>query len=198
MKAPLPDLDTLATRINEAHQAYEDAKKSSLERAIEAGKLLLEAKKQLKHGEWEGWLKKNCKKIQPRTARLYMQLAANPKLATDAVLTLQEAARGVSSKAASSSKTSSKTSATPATSSKTSTAPTLFIVPTSDKPPQSEAKVDSLDTAWKYADSQRRLAFVIEHLDDIKILVEKANNGEQPVSAQKLEAIAAALQPQVG
>jgi hypothetical protein len=42
--------------------------------AIRAGELLLEAKREVAHGEWESWLQANVP-FQPRTARAYMQLA---------------------------------------------------------------------------------------------------------------------------
>ena len=42
--------------------------------AIEAGALLLEAKEQLKHGQWLPWLKDHCT-ISERTAQLYMRTA---------------------------------------------------------------------------------------------------------------------------
>jgi Protein of unknown function (DUF3102) len=48
--------------------------KQGLERAIAAGKLLLEAKALVKHGEWLPWLESHCQ-IPERTVQHYMRLA---------------------------------------------------------------------------------------------------------------------------
>jgi hypothetical protein len=50
--------------------------KQSLEHAIMAGELLIEAKEQVKHGEWLPWLRDHCT-ISERTAQLYMRCAKN-------------------------------------------------------------------------------------------------------------------------
>lgn len=48
--------------------------------AFEIGQLLIEAKSQVPHGEWEAWLSEHCN-LAPRTARAYMRLAKElPKL----------------------------------------------------------------------------------------------------------------------
>jgi hypothetical protein len=69
-------LTDLAARINAEHEAAGGALKRSLQHAIAAGELLLEAKDQLKHGQWLPWLKEHCQ-ISERTARLYMRVAKN-------------------------------------------------------------------------------------------------------------------------
>jgi ribosome-associated translation inhibitor RaiA len=77
---PLTDLShsnsltDLAARIRAEHEAAGAAVKRSVQHAMAAGDLLLEAKVQLKHGQWLPWLKSNCT-ISERTARLYMTLA---------------------------------------------------------------------------------------------------------------------------
>ena len=74
-------LDNLAARINSEHEACRSAMQQGLEHALEAGRLLLEAKKGLPHGEWLPWLKENCPDIGERTAQNYMRLAREyPKL----------------------------------------------------------------------------------------------------------------------
>ncbi|MEQ8813532.1 MAG: DUF3102 domain-containing protein [Thalassobaculum sp.] len=88
-------LPMLASKINAAHAAVEAAQKQGVEHAIEAGKLLLEAKAAVKHGQWGPWLAEHCT-ISDRTARLYMQVARNEeklrgKTATVADLTLRGA-----------------------------------------------------------------------------------------------------------
>jgi predicted transcriptional regulator len=67
-------LETLAARIQQEHEATVAAIRSGVEHAIAAGKLLLEAKAQLKRGRWLPWLKDHCK-VPARTAQLYMWLA---------------------------------------------------------------------------------------------------------------------------
>src|ERR1700732_2297567 len=69
-------LADLAARINAEHEAAGGALKRSLQHAIAAGELLLEAKDQLKHGQWLPWLKEHCQ-ISERTVRLYMRVAKN-------------------------------------------------------------------------------------------------------------------------
>ncbi len=91
----------IAERINAEHQSYIGAMRRGIEHAINAGELLQEAKDKMGHGHWAGWLRKECPTIQPRTARLYMQIAkgkakVRAKMATVADLTLQQAATLVS------------------------------------------------------------------------------------------------------
>jgi hypothetical protein len=64
----------LAARIKAEHEAVSVALKDSVRHAIEAGSLLLEAKEQLKHGQWLPWLRDHCT-IAERTAQLYMRCA---------------------------------------------------------------------------------------------------------------------------
>jgi hypothetical protein len=65
----------LAVRINAEHEAVTTHLKRGLAHAIAAGKLLLEAKAQLKHGQWLPWLGKHCPGVPERTASHYMRLA---------------------------------------------------------------------------------------------------------------------------
>lgn len=92
----LPDL---AARIRSFHEATVAALKSSVGSAMNAGDLLIEAKAQLKHGQWLPWLAKNCGELSERTVQLYIKLAKNRaaiekhmKSATVADLTMNEAA----------------------------------------------------------------------------------------------------------
>src|SRR4051794_32525748 len=73
-------LAALAARINAEHEQVEQAVRRMLERAREAGKLLLEAKAALNHGEWGPWLSRNCSAFSARTARLYMWIATRSDL----------------------------------------------------------------------------------------------------------------------
>jgi len=73
-------LADLAARIQQEHEAAVSAVKRGCEHAIAAGKLLIEAKDQLKHGQWLPWLENHCQ-VSARTAQTYMQLA---RLAPDA------------------------------------------------------------------------------------------------------------------
>jgi hypothetical protein len=83
------NLENLATRVCSAHAAIGRAAHNLLEHAMAAGDALLLARKQIAHGQWEPWLKRNCD-LSPRTAERYVQLAkarveleANPSRATD-------------------------------------------------------------------------------------------------------------------
>jgi Protein of unknown function (DUF3102) len=69
-------LADLAARIRVEHEATAVSLKQSVEHAIAAGELLLEAKGQLAHGEWLPWLAESCT-ISERTAQLYMRVAKN-------------------------------------------------------------------------------------------------------------------------
>jgi Protein of unknown function (DUF3102) len=89
------DLAGLARRINAAHSKMQAAMKSGLGHAIEAGRLLIEAKAAVDHGDWLHWLDQNCT-VSPRTASAYMRVARHiPKLeaksAAVADLTLRNA-----------------------------------------------------------------------------------------------------------
>lgn len=64
----------LANKINEATRAAEGHARGAVHHALEAGRLLIEAKKQVQHGEWEKWLTENCD-VAPRTAQAYARLA---------------------------------------------------------------------------------------------------------------------------
>ena len=68
------DLRQLAKRINEEHAECERALKDGLQHAVEAGKLLIEAKKQCEHGKWLPWIKESCE-FSARTAQGYMRVS---------------------------------------------------------------------------------------------------------------------------
>ena len=68
-------LPQLAKRINEEHAAAETAMRDGLSHAVEAGKLLVEAKKQCEHGKWLPWIKESCE-FSARTAQGYMRVAS--------------------------------------------------------------------------------------------------------------------------
>jgi len=57
---PKLQLTTLAARINAAHKAIGERFEGLLEKAIEAGELLIKAKVSMPHGEWLPWLRENC------------------------------------------------------------------------------------------------------------------------------------------
>jgi hypothetical protein len=72
----LRPLDELAAELAAEHQRCEGAYRQALEHALRCGDLLIEAKAQLAHGEWRGWVAANFPGSD-RTARAYMQLARN-------------------------------------------------------------------------------------------------------------------------
>jgi DNA N-6-adenine-methyltransferase (Dam)/Protein of unknown function (DUF3102) len=84
-------LPVLIRKINEGHKLVG----SSVDRACEVGKWLIEAKKQVQHGQWRSWQKKNLK-FAIRTAQVYMLIAEReavwrPKTQHDAYLSLRGA-----------------------------------------------------------------------------------------------------------
>ena len=85
-------LAVLADEINRAHKVANEAARTSLESAIEAGERLIESKALVKHGEWLLWLNELCD-LSERTAQVYMRLARHKdvtgaKSATAADLTM--------------------------------------------------------------------------------------------------------------
>jgi hypothetical protein len=98
MSAPaiIPFASDLATRIRAEHDAAQSAMRSAVGHAVEAGKLLMEAKKSVPHGGWEAWVRDSCG-FSERTAQGYMRLA---RLAPDeaqrvALLSLRDALKAL-------------------------------------------------------------------------------------------------------
>jgi ParB-like chromosome segregation protein Spo0J len=73
---PTNTLPALAERINAEHAQCEAGFRAGLDHAIEAGRLLIEAKALCGHGGWLAWLAENCA-VSQRTAQAYMRLARN-------------------------------------------------------------------------------------------------------------------------
>src|SRR5206468_1301734 len=67
------DLPALARRINESHASAEAAVRQGLTHALEAGRLLADAKAVVAHGQWETWLDENFKGSR-RTAQAYLAM----------------------------------------------------------------------------------------------------------------------------
>jgi Protein of unknown function (DUF3102) len=67
------ELLNLAGRINAQCEQAEAAARSAIEHAWEAGKLLLEAKASVRHGEWRAWCESNLR-VKYRQLAKYMQL----------------------------------------------------------------------------------------------------------------------------
>jgi hypothetical protein len=79
----------LVKRINEAHQQVQLAFVGTAVAAIQAGLLLLEAKRVVKWGSWSEWIGVHCR-FSERTAQVYMQLAKrfpNPQNFADFTIT---------------------------------------------------------------------------------------------------------------
>jgi Protein of unknown function (DUF3102) len=70
------ELDLLASRIKSAHKSITEHTRNVIDRAIEAGDALNQAKAKFDHGQWLAWLKNNCD-LSERNAQIYMQLANN-------------------------------------------------------------------------------------------------------------------------
>lgn len=64
----------LLPKIKAEHEAAKKDLESGLEHAIKCGKYLSEAKKLVKHGEWEAWVKANCD-FSLRTASNYRKVS---------------------------------------------------------------------------------------------------------------------------
>ena len=74
------NVNDLAARINSEHRKAEECARSAVAHALNAGRLLIEAKAQVAHGTWLPWLDEHCK-ISERTAQAYMRVARElPKL----------------------------------------------------------------------------------------------------------------------
>lgn len=63
----------IAAQINSHHDACQQSGSIALNHAMEVGRLLEQARRSCKHGEWGEWLNKNCK-FAPRTAQQYVRL----------------------------------------------------------------------------------------------------------------------------
>jgi hypothetical protein len=74
MKPNLPA--PTAQSINEAHQCAMESAENAVEWAIKCGQLLAAKKEELKHGEFQAWIEKNCK-FAYSTASRYMKAAQN-------------------------------------------------------------------------------------------------------------------------
>jgi hypothetical protein len=70
-------LPIIAAEVRRLHDAVNAAARTAVERAREAGTLLLEAKESVPHGGWLAWLHEVG--ISARTAQGYMQLARVPE-----------------------------------------------------------------------------------------------------------------------
>jgi hypothetical protein len=89
----------IAAAINAAHVGVEAGKREGTRFAIEAGRLLSQARDTVPHGGWDAWIKANCT-MSPRTAQLYMKLARHvggdpAKARRVADLSLRDAAREI-------------------------------------------------------------------------------------------------------
>lgn len=67
------ELPTLAQQINAAHARCEATAQTALQHALEAGRLLAQAKAAVDHGQWLPWLQSNCT-VSIRAAQTYLRL----------------------------------------------------------------------------------------------------------------------------
>lgn len=70
------EITTLASAINTEHRKAQECAQAAIDHAYEAGRLLVEAKATVPHGDWGAWLAANFEGSE-RTARGYMRLANN-------------------------------------------------------------------------------------------------------------------------
>jgi hypothetical protein len=79
--------EAITAEIRKEHEAASAAATAALEHALEAGRLLAEARATIPHGSWESYVR-DCCGIAPRTASLYVRLHSN----RDRLLNRQRAA----------------------------------------------------------------------------------------------------------
>jgi hypothetical protein len=79
--ATTTDLVTMVEQLKESHRMCvllarntEERARQSIQAARQAGDLLIRIKSRIEHGDWEKWLRTQCR-ISPRTARDYMNIA---------------------------------------------------------------------------------------------------------------------------
>lgn len=72
--APTETLEQLAQRANVAHMRAIETAHNAVEHALEAGRILLEAKKRCRSGTWHAWLNLHFRG-SIRTAQAYLRLA---------------------------------------------------------------------------------------------------------------------------
>jgi hypothetical protein len=87
------ELPALAGDIRREHLACLESAGAAAEHAWKAGTLLLEAKQQVTHGQWEAWLGQTG--IKPRTAQVYMRLAKAQRAAPPEGVSIRNALRGL-------------------------------------------------------------------------------------------------------
>lgn len=88
--APPKLRDNLAADINRLCEQAHDKADEAIGFAAQAGRLLLEAKATIPHGEWLGWLEQNIW-VTPRQAQRYMQIAQGKPLPARKVATVMDA-----------------------------------------------------------------------------------------------------------
>ena len=88
--------DRLAVAIRDEHAAASSAARAAVSHALEAGRLLDEARATIPHGGWESYVQDTCG-MAPRTARLYLRLHRHrdrlPNRQRVADLTVRQAAK---------------------------------------------------------------------------------------------------------
>lgn len=91
--APSKELKSLAREIQDEHLMFEQAGQSMFQHAVNCGEMLIQAKAQVKHGEWMPWVEANFPDSY-RLAASFMQAATavtEGKLQASAHLTLDAA-----------------------------------------------------------------------------------------------------------
>lgn len=90
-------LTVLACEIRQAHADAQEAATTAIQRAIDAGHALVEAKSLVKHGEWLPWMKEQG--LSVRMSQHYMRLARkypDPKCETVSHLNVANAIHAAS------------------------------------------------------------------------------------------------------
>lgn len=86
-------IEELAAAVEHEHQQIGASVAASIEHAIRAGLLLLEAKSRLPFGDWQDWLALNTPGVTMEYARIYMRVARNRELVREQMPPSLKAAR---------------------------------------------------------------------------------------------------------
>jgi hypothetical protein len=153
----MTELSELAEKIKIEINAI---KETGVEHATKAGKLLKEAKEKVAHGEWMKWLSKNCA-LSMRTARLYMQLADDPKMATDANLTAGLTLRQAAKRARSDRRPRRKQTG--------GEVPDYLV---------------TLNETWDKADKDQKRSFLKANIDQVRLILDEREEEEEAPAEQ--------------
>jgi hypothetical protein len=86
MNTAVASLASLASRINAEHEAFLATAERAIDRAVEVGRLLCEARAEVPEGRWIAWVESNCS-FGERQSQRYFEIYSNRQLLTPDILT---------------------------------------------------------------------------------------------------------------